>query len=58
MKKLLVLFAIVSMLFASNLRAEEIRIGDWLWNGTVWVYVGNGGDPGDPPPPPPKGNSM
>ena len=56
MKRLLVLFAIIGMLFASSLRAEEILIGDWLWNGTIWVYTGSDPDPGDPPPPPPRGN--
>ena len=54
MKKLFVLFAIISMLFTAKLVADPDPYQDWIWVGAGWVYVGDDGDdPGDPPVAPP-----
>jgi len=51
MKKLLVLCAVIGLLTAAPLKADNTTYAYWVWLNGTWVSLGT--DPYEPPPPPP-----
>lgn len=54
MKKLILGLLILATIFTAPLNASADPYPDWDWNGTQWVFVGDG-DITNPPPPPVRG---